>query len=308
MGQFADNCIEKIRQKKSSVIVGLDPHLLLFPKQLTDRIKSFEDIADAILIFNKEIIDAVYDIVPFIKPQIAFYEQFGLHGLKAYIETIKYGQKKGLLVIGDIKRGDIGSTAQAYSKGHIGKVELLGKQHDVFGVDAITINPYLGSDSIKPFINDAENFNRGLFILVKTSNPSSIELQDLIVENKTGERSKLFIEVAKYVQIWGQDFIGKNGYSSIGAVIGATYPEELAEIREIIPNSFLLIPGYGAQGGSAEDIKYGFNKDGFGALINASRSILFAYRKSDKYIDKDFQKAARDETIRMNDEINMIIH
>jgi orotidine-5'-phosphate decarboxylase len=307
MSLFVDKCIDNIKHKKSNIIVGLDPHLELFPQYLLERINSIEDVGNIIFEFNKKIVDAVYDLAPIIKPQIAFYEQFGLYGIKAYHDTIKYGQEKGMLVIGDIKRGDIGSTAKAYSKGHIGKVEIKGKSYEIFGVDAVTLNPYLGSDSIRPFLIDAENNNKGLFILVKTSNPSSGEFQDLIVEGKDGNRRKLYEEVANYVKIWGENLIGVNGYSSVGAVVGATYPEELAEIRKLLPNTYFLIPGYGAQGGGAEDIKYGFNPDGLGALVNASRSIIFAYRKSDKYNQKDFDKASREEVIRMNKEINSII-
>jgi orotidine-5'-phosphate decarboxylase len=235
--------------------------------------------AYAIIEFNKGIIDAVADIVPVVKPQIAFYEIYGAEGVRAYEETLKYAKSKGLLTIADAKRNDIGSTAQAYAKSFLGEVEIFEDENEVvmpiFDADSVTINPYLGWDGIKPFIDEAEKYGKGMFILVKTSNNSSGDLQDLEMAN-----GMAFYEmVGHLVDSWGADLVGESGYNSVGAVVGATYPEQAKKLRKIMPNSIFLVPGYGAQGGGAADVAPCFNKDGLGAIVNSSRGIIFAYER-----------------------------
>jgi len=298
---FIDHLIEGIKEKKSPIVVGLDPYLELIPKSIQDKYyREFGDTLEAvkniILEFNKEIIDNIHDIVPAVKPQIAFYEQYGIEGLEAYIETCRYAKEKGLIIIGDIKRGDIGSTSRAYSTAHIGKTKVNNNSIPSFTVDSITINPYLGDDCIKEFIKDVKEYNKGIFILVKTSNPTSSQLQDLMVEDK-----RVYEIVAHMVEGWCNEAIGRYGYSSIGAVVGANYPEEAVKLREIIKKSYFLIPGYGAQGGTAKDVIHGFNEDGLGAIVNSSRGILYAYRNKNT---NSYGLAAREETIIMRDSIN----
>ena len=301
---FIDNLIEKIKEKKSHVVVGLDPDYGNLPKHLKkNTANNLTDISEAIFEFNKKIIDAVYGLVPAIKPQIAFYERYGIDGINAFIKTVKYGKEKGLIVIEDAKRNDIGSTAIAYSEGHIGRVEISGQKIPVFDVDAITINPYLGSDGVLPFIDDVQHYKKGIFVLVKTSNNSSVELQDIKVTHN-GETYKLYEVVAKLVHEWGKTVIGKYGYSSVGAVVGATFPKDAEILRKLMPNTYFLVPGYGAQGGRAEDVVSSFRKDGFGALISASRSINFAYKYNNKFNEQQFADASREAVITMNKEIN----
>lgn len=304
MKPFIDKLIEKIKQKKSHIVVGLDPDYDKFPIHIRKKVQSLDDFENAIYEFNKNIIDAVYDLVPAIKPQIAFYERYGLPGLTAFKKTIDYGKQKDLIVIEDCKRNDIGSTASAYADGHIGKITLANIKIPVFDVDAITVNPYLGTDGILPFIESVENYGKGLFILVKTSNKSSYEIQDLIINTSKEQGIKLYEYVAKLVNNWGKDLIGKYGYSSIGAVVGATFPSEANVLRELMPNSYFLVPGFGAQGGTVSDIIPCFNKDGFGALISASRSIIYAYQSDKRFSSSEFPDASRSEVLSMNNKIN----
>ena len=307
MKNIIDILIEKIKETKNPTVMGLDPRYEMLPKCVTDKYpKTIEGVAQAILEYNKELIDATCDIIPAIKPQIAFYEMFGVPGMVAFKATCQYAKQKGMLVIADIKRGDIGSTAQGYSNAYLGKTNLGDIEQPIFDVDFVTINPYMGTDCVKPFIEDCKKYNKGLFILVKTSNPSSGELQDLKLEN--GE--EVYTRVAKLVENWGEELRGENNYSSIAAVVGATYPEQLKQIRETAPHTYFLIPGYGAQGGKAEDIAYGFDQNGLGGIVNASRSLMCAY-KSDKWKDKfgenEYAQATRAEAIRMRDELNSVL-
>lgn len=300
---FVDRLIQRIKAKKSHVVVGLDPVYDSLPSTIINKIGSSpRNIGKGIFEFNKGIIDAVSDLVPAVKPQIAFYERYGLGGIKAFLRTVHYAQKKGLIVIADVKRGDIGSTAVAYSDAYLGQVTAGNRTFKVFSADALTVNPYVGTDGIMPFIKDAKNFAKGIFVLVKTSNPSSVELQDLVVQSGGYER-KLYETVALLVDKWGQDIIGESNYSSVGAVVGATYPQDAQRLRSLMPRAYFLVPGYGAQGGTASDVVHCFNEDGLGAVINASRSINYAFREGG-FGDENFGRAAREAVIRMNYEIN----
>ncbi|MGB3367157.1 MAG: orotidine-5'-phosphate decarboxylase [Acidaminobacteraceae bacterium] len=291
-----DLLIEAIKEKKSHVVVGLDPKLEEMPKEFIKKAKENNlSLSDVIFNFNKEVIDAVYDLVPAVKAQVAYYEMYGLEGLLAYKKTIEYAKSKKLIVIGDIKRSDIGSTSLAYSKAHIGSVYYNDKKVNDFAVDAVTINPFLGSDTLKEFEEDMTNEGAMMFVLVKTSNKSSGELQDLDSGGK-----KIYEHVAKLVSDMAKSHMGTNGYSGVGAVTGATYKEELINIRKLMPESYFLIPGYGAQGGVASDVVGGFNKDGLGAVINSSRGIIYAYKK----YEKDIKESSRMAVIEMNRNIN----
>ncbi|MBI4679868.1 MAG: orotidine-5'-phosphate decarboxylase [Nitrospirae bacterium] len=304
MKLFIDRLIDQINIKKSHVIVGLDPVYDNFPQSIRkESVISLKEIGNAIIKFNTELIYAIHDLVPAIKPQVAFYERYGIEGLKAFTKTVDYGKKKGLIVIEDAKRNDIGSTATAYSDGHIGKIKIFNQTKSVFDLDAITVNPYLGSDGIMPFINDIQRYQKGIFVLVKTSNPSSVELQDIKVLYKR-KTYRLYEVVSKLVNEWGQKCIGKYGYSSVGAVVGATFPGDSKKLRKIMPHTYFLVPGYGAQGGGASDVINCFNNDGYGALIAASRSINYAFKNDKKFKDKDFADAAREAVIKMNKDIN----
>ncbi|PIO06288.1 orotidine-5'-phosphate decarboxylase [Candidatus Micrarchaeota archaeon CG08_land_8_20_14_0_20_59_11] len=288
---FADRLIRESVRKNSKICVGLDPQLDLLPPELLVKYgKTPSGIGRALFEFNRGIIDSVHDVAVAVKPQIAFYEQFGIEGMRAFKKTIKYAKKKGLLVILDAKRGDIGSTASAYSRAYLGGKEAA------FPVDAITINPYLGADGILPFLEHCKAHGKGVFILVKTSNPSARELQDQRLESGVPVSEHL----AAMVRKWGLELGGTLGYSSVGAVVGATYPEDAKKLRKIMPRAIFLVPGYGAQGGTAGDMRHFFNEDGHGAIVNASRSIIYAYRTS----GKPFDVAAREEAIRMRDLIN----
>lgn len=307
MENAIDNLIEKMKHMKNPTVIGLDPRYEILPDCI--KKKYSQDIKGAckcFLEFNKALIDATCDIIPAVKPQIAFYEMFGIEGMKAFDETCKYAKEKGMIVIADMKRGDIGTTAQAYSNAAIGRTLIGDINHSIFDAEFVTVNPYLGTDGVKPFIDDCVKYGKGIFILVKTSNKSSGEIQDLKMEN--GE--ELYKKVAKLVNEWGKELIGKNGYSSIAAVVGATYPKQLEELRTLMPNVYFLIPGYGAQGGVAKDIAYGFDKNGLGGIVNASRSLMCAY-KSDmwktRYTEEEYAKATRAEAIRMRDELNEAI-
>ena len=302
-----DNLINKIKETNNPTVMGLDPRYEMLPKCVTEKYSSdLKGVAQAIIEYNKALIDATCDIVPSIKPQIAFYEMYGIPGMEAFKETCEYAKKKGMIVIADIKRGDIGSTAQGYSNAYLGKTKIGEGEQSIFDIDFVTVNPYMGIDCVKPFIEDCKKYNKGLFILVKTSNPSSGELQDLKLE--TGE--EVYTQVAKLVENWGEELRGEHNYSSIAAVVGATYPEQLKQIREIAPHTYFLIPGYGAQGGKVEDIALGFDENGLGGIVNASRSLMCAYKSElwkDKFEEIDYAKATRAEAIRMRDELNSVL-
>ncbi len=305
-----DILIDKIIERKNPTVVGLDPRLDYIPIHIKEA--AFEEFgrtaqgaASAFLQFSKIIIDSIYDIVPAVKPQIAMFEQLGFEGIKSYIEIIDYAKSKDLVVIGDIKRSDIASTAEAYSNGHIGRVDIEGDLHQVYKQDFITLNPYLGIDSIEPYKKDCRDYNKGLFILVKTSNPNSGQLQNLVIEGEM-----LYEKVGKLVSEWGGDLIGKHGYSLIGAVVGATHPEEGRKLRNLMPHSFFLVPGYGAQGGRAQDLKGCFDDKGLGAIINSSRGIIAAY-KNEKYknefSEEEFGHAARKAALDMKADLQGVL-
>ena len=286
--------IEKIQKTHAPIVVGLDPMLNYVPEHIQKRAfaeygETLEGAAEAIWQFNKEIVDATYDLIPAVKPQVAMYEQFGIEGVKAFKKTVDYCHEKGLVVIGDVKRGDIGSTSEAYAVGHLGKVKVGSQQFAGFDEDFATVNPYLGSDGIKPFIKVCKEENKGLFILVKTSNPSSGEFQDRLIDGRP-----LYEWVGEQVDAWGKEHMG-DSYSYIGAVVGATYPEQGKVLRKLMPKTFILVPGYGAQGGRGKDLVHFFNEDGLGAIINSSRGIIAAYKQEvyAQFGPQNFAEASR---------------
>lgn len=302
-----DKLICKIKETNNPTVMGLDPRYDMLPKCIKEKYSgSVEEIAQGILEYNKALIDATYDVIPAIKPQMAFYEMFGIEGIKCLKETCKYAKEKGMIVIVDAKRGDIGSTAAGYSNAYLGKTPMGEIEESFFDADFLTVNPYLGIDGVKPFVEDCKKYDKGIFILVKTSNPSSGELQDLKLENgKT-----IYETVGSLVEKWGEEVRGENEYSSVAAVVGATYPEQLESLRQQMPHTFFLIPGYGAQGGKAEDIALGFDKKGLGGIVNSSRSLMCAYKSDrwkDEFSDEEYAKATRAEAIRMRDELNGVI-
>ena len=296
--------VNQIKAKGAPIVVGLDPMLNFIPtgilkKNYSEFGANLEGVAHAIVEYNKGIVDAVCDLVPAVKPQIAMYEQFGIPGLMAYQETCEYCKSKGLVVIGDIKRGDIGSTSAAYAVGHLGKVTIEGKEFRGFSEDFATVNPYLGSDGVKPFIDVCKEEKKGIFVLVKTSNPSSGEFQDQKIDGKP-----LYEMVGEMVAKWGEDAMG-DSYSYVGAVVGATYPEMGKVLRKIMPKSYILVPGYGAQGGKGADLVHFFNEDGLGAIVNSSRGIIAAY-KQEKYAsfgEENYADASRQAVIDMKEDI-----
>ena len=275
--------ISKIRKTNAPIVVGLDPMMNYIPKHIQDAAfrefgETLEGAAEAVWQYNKGIVDATCDLIPAVKPQIAMYEQFGIPGLMAYKRTVDYCKSKDLVVIGDIKRGDIGSTSAAYAVGHLGKVQVGSKTYAGFDEDFATVNPYLGSDGVKPFIEVCKEEKKGIFVLVKTSNPSSGEFQDRIIDERP-----LYEWVGEMVAKWGEDHMG-DSYSYVGAVVGATYPEMGKVLRKLMPKTFILVPGYGAQGGKGKDLVHFFNEDGLGAIVNSSRGIIAAY-KQEKYAE-----------------------
>jgi len=305
---YADRLLTEIKRKQNPSVIGLDPRIASIPahirKQCTTKYgNTNKAVAEAFIIFNKALIDATHDIVPAYKPQIAFYEKYGADGVRAFHETVAYAKSKGCLAIEDGKRNDIGSTAQAYAEGHLGDVELCdGSVAKNFDVDCITVNPYLGSDGVLPFIEQCKKHGKGVYVLVKTSNPSSGELQD----KKLVDGNVVYETMAEVVNNWNQETVGELGYGSIGAVVGATYPEQAAILRRLMPNNIFLVPGYGAQGGGADGVVPCFNDDGQGAIVNSSRGVIFAYKSDrwkDKFNDQTFAQAARAEAIRMRDDI-----
>lgn len=296
---------KKITDLKAPIVVGLDPMLNYVPEEIKKAAfeqfgETLEGAGEAIWQFNKAIVDATADLIPAVKPQIAMYEQFGIPGLVAFKKTVDYCKEKDLVVIGDIKRGDIGSTSAAYAVGHVGKVQVGSKRYAAFDEDFVTVNPYLGSDGIQPFIDVCKEENKGIFVLVKTSNPSSGEFQDQLVDGKP-----LYELVGKKVAEWGELHMGE-AYSYVGCVVGATYPEMGKVLRKIMPKTFILVPGYGAQGGKAEDLVPYFNKDGLGAIINSSRGIIAAYKKEkyNKFGSENFADASRQAVLDMKEDIN----
>lgn len=286
--------IEKIQKTKAPIVVGLDPMLSYVPEHITRAAyaeygETLEGAAEAIWQFNKAIVDATWDLIPAVKPQIAMYEQFGVEGVKAYQKTVDYCHEKDLVVIADIKRGDIGSTSAAYAVGHLGKIQVGSHTYSGFNEDFATVNPYLGSDGIEPFIDVCKEEKKGLFILVKTSNPSSGEFQDRLIDGRP-----LYEHVGEKVAQWGERHMGEK-YSYIGAVVGATYPEMGKALRKVMPKSFILVPGYGAQGGKGADLVHYFNEDGLGAIVNSSRGIIAAYKQEAyvKFGGEHFAEASR---------------
>ena len=307
MKNAIDILIDKIKETNNPTVMGLDPRYDMLPECVRNKYDaSLEGACEAILEYNKALIDATCDIVPAVKPQVAFYEMFGIEGMRVFNETCKYAKEKGMVVIADCKRGDIGSTAQGYSNAFLGKTPIGENEVDIFNVDFVTVNPYMGTDCVKPFVDDCKKYNKGIFVLVKTSNKSSGELQDLVLENG----KKICETVAELVNEWGKDLVGEYGYSSVSSVVGATYPEQLEELRKIMPTSYFLIPGYGAQGGKASDIALGFDNNGLGGIVNASRSLMCAYKSDlwkDKFAEQDYAQATRAEALRMRDELNSAI-
>lgn len=299
-----DKLINKIKETNNPTVIGLDPRYDMLPNSIKSKYGTdIKAVCEAIWEFNKSLIDATYDIIPAVKPQAAFYEMLGINGIELLRNTCSYAKSKEMVVILDAKRGDIGSTSAGYSNAYLGKTKIQDEEYSMYDVDFLTVNPYLGIDGIKPFIDDCKKYNKGLFILVRTSNPSSSELQSLKLENgKT-----VYETVGSLVAKWGEELIGDNNYSSVGAVVGATHPQELKELRNQMSNTFFLIPGYGAQGGKAEDIALGFDSNNIGGIVNASRSLMCAYKSDlwkDKFGDEKYAEATRAEAIRMRDELN----
>ena len=286
--------VANIKRTGAPIVVGLDPMLNYIPKQVQEKAfaeygETLEGAAEAIWQFNKEIVDKTYDLIPAVKPQIAMSEQFGIPGLQAFKKTVDYCKAKGLVVIGDIKRGDIGSTSAAYAVGHLGKVQVGSQSYVPFDEDFVTVNPYLGSDGVNPFLNVCKEEKKGIFVLVKTSNPSSGEFQDQLIDGRP-----LYELVGEKVAAWGEELMGDE-YSYVGAVVGATYPEMGKVLRKVMPKSYILVPGYGAQGGKGKDLVHFFNEDGLGAIVNSSRGIIAAYKQEQyaSYGEENFGDASR---------------
>lgn len=297
--------VSKIQKTGAPIVVGLDPMMKFVPEHIQKKAfseygETLEGAAEAIWQYNKGIVDAVYDLIPAVKPQIAMYEQFGIPGLQAFKKTVDYCKEKGLVVIGDIKRGDIGSTSTAYAVAHLGKVQVGSNQFSGFDEDFVTVNPYLGSDGVKPFIDVCKEEKKGIFVLVKTSNPSSGEFQDRLIDGKP-----LYELVGAMVDQWGSEVMGDT-YSYVGAVVGATYPEMGKVLREIMPKAYILVPGYGAQGGKGKDLVHFFNQDGLGAIVNSSRGIIAAYQQDaykEKYSPENYADASRAAVLAMKEDI-----
>lgn len=300
-----DTLIDKIQKTNAPVVVGLDPMLSYIPEHILNKAfaefgETLEGASEAVFQYNKGIVDAICDIVPAVKPQVAMYEQFGVPGMAAFKRTVDYCKEKGLVVIGDVKRGDIGSTSTAYAVGHLGKVKVGANVFSAFDEDFVTVNPYLGTDGIKPFIDVCNEEDRGMFILVKTSNPSSGEFQDRLIDGRP-----LYEHVGEQVAKWGSLSMGRK-YSNIGAVVGATYPEQGKILRKLMPDTFILVPGYGAQGGKGKDLVDYFNEDGLGAIVNSSRGIICAYKQEQyaRFGEKGYADASRQAALDMIEDIN----
>ena len=309
---FVKNLIDQIEAKSNPSVLGLDPDISYVPEHIkvvafSEHGKTLEAAAASVLEFNRQLIDGLSDIFPAVKIQLAYYEQYGIPGMRAFEETLSYAKKTGMLIIADGKRNDIASTAKAYSNAFLGRTEIEKSiLVPVYDCDALTINPYLGDDGIKPFMDDCQEYGKGIFALIKTSNPSSFQLQDVIVK----DGRKVYEVVIDMINVLASKQEQYKGYSSIGAVVGANYPLQAKEIRKFMPNSYFLVPGYGAQGGDGNSVAACFNEDGLGAIVNASRSIMLAYKSEkfrNKYTAKQFVEAARDEAIHMRAEINTAI-
>ncbi|MBQ4383686.1 MAG: orotidine-5'-phosphate decarboxylase [Firmicutes bacterium] len=306
-----DLLIEHIQEKKNPTVMGLDPRMDLIPEAV--RMKAYEQYgqtprgaAEALFLFNEALIEATFDLLPAVKPQIAMYERYGIFGVEAYYRTVLHAHKRGLLVIGDVKRGDIASTAAGYSNGHLGAAPVEDHRYMMFDEDMITLNPYLGYDSIEPYFADMKEFDKAVFVLVKTSNPGSGQIQDMLVGD---EKIPLYEHVGRLVEEWGEPTRGWFGYSEIGAVVGATYPEQGSELRQKMPHTFFLVPGYGAQGATAKDVARCFDKNGYGAVVNSSRGLIGAW-KNKKYADygeEHFAEAARAAVIDMKNDLNSVL-
>lgn len=300
--------VKRIKELEAPIVVGLDPMWNYIPESIRSETvreygETLEAAAEAVWQFNKGIVDAICDIVPAVKPQLAMYEQFGIPGLMTYKRTLDYCREKGLVVIADAKRGDIGSTSAAYAAGHLGTVQIGNTRQAAFGADFLTVNPYLGTDGVQPFIDVCKEEKKGIFVLVKTSNPSSGEFQDQKVDGKP-----LYEIVGEYVAKWGGQCMG-DSYSYVGAVVGGTYPEMGKVLRTVMPKSYILVPGYGAQGGTAKELAPYFNEDGLGAIVNSSRGIIAAYKKPEyeKYGDGGYAEAARQAALVMKEDINSVV-
>ncbi len=319
-----DKLIKKIQKTGAPIVVGLDPTMKFVPEHIKkaafeEKGETLEGAAEAVWLFNKAIVDSTCDLIPAVKPQIAMYEQFGIPGLAAFKKTVDYCREKGLVVIGDVKRGDIGSTSAAYALAHLGRVQVGSSLCAGFDEDFVTVNPYLGSDGVQPFIDVCKEEKKGIFVLVKTSNPSSGEFQDRLVQDGvtagaagegTGEISfsgrPLYEVVGETVAKWSEQFVGENGYSYIGAVVGATYPEQGRVLRKVMPKSFILVPGYGTQGGIGKDLIHFFDENRLGAIVNSSRGIIAAYQneKYSKFGSENFADASRQAVIDMITDID----
>ena len=296
--------VSKIKKLEAPIVVGLDPMLSYVPEQVKEKAfqefgETLKGAGEAIYAYNTAIIDAIHDLVPAVKPQIAMYEQFGIEGMIAFQKTCAYAKSKGLVVIGDIKRGDIGSTSEAYAIGHVGKAKVGNNEFQSFEEDFITLNPYMGADSVLPFVKVCKEEKKGVFILTKTSNPSSGDFQDRLIDGRP-----LYEWVGETVNEWGLDFMGDD-YSYVGAVVGATYPAMAEALRKIMPKAYILVPGYGAQGGAGKDLAPFFNADGLGAIVNSSRGIIAAY-KQEKYAQfgaENFAEASRQAVLDMKEDL-----
>ncbi|MCR4689523.1 MAG: orotidine-5'-phosphate decarboxylase [Saccharofermentans sp.] len=307
MRNFSDELVRNIARLGNPTVIGLDPKLDYIPQFIIDHAESlFPDepekaTAKALWLFNKALIDAVYDIIPAVKVQFAYYELYGSQAIKTLALTIRYAQSKGMSVIADAKRNDIGSTATAYAESIIGETSiLLNESKEMYGADSVTVNAYLGIDGVKPFIDVAKEKGKGLFCLVRTSNPSAGDFQDLVLD----DGRKVYEAVADKVEEWGKDLIGEEGFSSVGAVCGATWPEQAVELRARMPHAIILVPGYGAQGAGADEAVASFTKDGKGSIVNASRSLMCAWKKRDDLKPEEFATATRDEAIDMKNKLN----
>ncbi len=298
-----ERLVAAINEKNNPTVAGLDPKLDFIPEFIktecfTEFGETLEGAAEALYRFNTGLIDALWKIVPAVKPQAAYYEMYGWQGVRALERTIRYAQSKGMYVLTDGKRNDIGATMQAYTAAHLGKTRVGSQELIPFGADGLTVNGYLGSDGINPLLEVCRAEDKAIWVLVKTSNPSSGELQD----QKLADGRSVYEAMGSMCEEWGRDSIGASGYSAVGAVVGATYPEQLRELREKLPHTFFLVPGYGAQGGGAEDVRFAFDKQGGGAIVNSSRGIMCAYRKTGAD-ERDFAQAAREEALRMKEDL-----
>ncbi len=298
-----DRLIEKIIVKGNPTVVGLDPNLKNIPpylveKHIKEHGETLKAAAEAIYEFNVGLIDALCDIVPAVKPQSAYYEMYGVEGIMALKRTMDYAKSKGMYVILDVKRGDIGSTASAYADAYLGSVKVGESVIEPFAADCVTVNGYLGSDGVLPFVERCKENGKSIFVLVKTSNPSSNELQDLVAGTRT-----IYQVMAEKTNLWGEDLVGKNGYSDVGFVVGATHPTQLLELRRAHPQQFFLVPGYGAQGATARDLAGAFDRRGLGAIVNSSRGIIFAWQKTDCKTGENFAQAAYDAAVAMRDDL-----